>query len=303
MEITFLGTSSMVPTKDRNVQGIYLEYNGEGILFDCGEGTQRQMNIAGINRHKVKKIFISHWHGDHVSGLIGLVQTINSVSDENNPKKLEIYGPTGTKERFGYMLKTVYFDNRLIIKVHDINAPKLKTVFTNDNYSIKAINVDHGIPAVGYRFEEHDRRRISVSKIKKLAIPDGPLLGKLQKGDSITWKGKKYNSDDLTYIVSGKKCAFILDTAYTKNTIELAQNADIVLCEATYVESELEKGEKHNHLTALQAAQIASSANAKKLIMTHFSQRYTDVSVFEEEARKVFPESYAGFDFMKVKLL
>jgi len=298
--VTLLGTSCMVPTKERNTTSFYVEYNGEGILFDCGEGTQRQMNIAGINRNKVKRVYISHWHGDHVTGLIGLIQTVNN-GDE---KTMYIYGPKGTKERFNHMLKTVYFDNKIEFIITEVDSDIPVQVTQTAEFEVNAINLDHGIPAVGYVFVEKDKRKINTSKIKKLGIPQGPLLGKLQQGKTITFENKKYKADELTTISRGKRIAIVMDTVFTKNAITIAQDADLLICESTYLHKDADRGEKYKHLTVQQAAQIAHSSNVKKLILTHFSQRYNETGVkeLEEEARDVFPESYAGYDFMKLKV-
>ncbi|MCB9358519.1 ribonuclease Z [Candidatus Woesearchaeota archaeon] len=304
IQLTLLGTSCMVPTKERNVTSFFLDFNGEGILVDCGEGTQRQMNIANINRNKVKKILISHWHGDHVAGMLGLIQTISNNTEGTT---IEIFGPKETKKRFEMLMNSTYFGNisRLNLKITEIipkDKDKLETFYESPNYYLQAISLDHGIPTLGYRFVEKDKRRISTSKTSKLGIPEGPLLGKLQDGRSIEFKGKSYSSDELTYLVPGKVIAFIMDTAYVKNTIILAQDADVVISEATYLDKHVDKADQYKHMSVKQAAQIAHEANAKKLVMTHFSQRYSDVSELEEEARDIFPESYAGFDFMKIKV-
>jgi len=289
----------MVPTKERNVSAFYLDYNGEGILVDCGEGTQRQMNIANINRNKVKKLLITHWHGDHVSGILGLIQTISNSVESS---VIEIFGPVETKKRFQSLLDSTYFGNlgNLKIKVHEINPEGIVKFYENEEYYLEAIALDHGIPTLGYRFVQKDRRKIAVSKVKKIGIPDGPLLGKLQYGDSVVFKGKTYDADDLTYIIQGKRIVFVMDTSYTKNALEIAQDADLLICEATYMDQHDEKGEKNKHLTVKQAAYIANHANVKKLVLTHFSQRYKETKEIEEEARSLFAESYAGFDFMKL---
>lgn len=300
INITLLGTSCMVPTKERNTSAFYLEYMGEGILFDCGEGTQRQMNIANINRNKVKKVLISHWHGDHVSGLVGLIQTMNNGKEDMS---LEVFGPVGTKEKMNHLMNSACFDNNLNIKVTEIKETnKVINIYESNNYRLEAISLDHGIPTLAYSFIEKDKIKIKVSKTNEIGIPQGPLLGKLQEGKDIEYKGVKYKNEDLTYIKAGKKFSIVMDTAYTKNAITIAEEADILLCEATYLEEHAEKGEQYKHLTVTQAALIANNSNAKKLVMTHFSQRYSDVKELEEEARTIFAESFAGYDFMKLKL-
>ena len=291
----------MVPTKERNVSGIYLEYQGEGILVDCGEGTQRQMNIANINRNKVKKILISHWHGDHVSGILGLIQTISNSAEEIS---LEIYGPKETKKRFMCLMESTYFGNldKIDLKIKDLDIKKQTKFFEDENYYPEAIPLDHGIPTLGYRFIEKDRRRIAVSKVKAIGIPDGPLLGKLQEGKSITFNKTKYSADDLTYIVQGKIISIVMDTSYTKNAVTIAQDADLLICESTYLAKHEEKGEKHNHLTVEQAGLIANNANVKKLVLTHFSQRYKDTKEIKKGAKKIFKNVECAKDLMEIKL-
>ncbi|MFT4261127.1 MAG: ribonuclease Z [Candidatus Woesearchaeota archaeon] len=298
MEITFLGTSSMVPTKDRNVQGIYLEYNGEGILFDCGEGTQRQMNIAGINRHKVKKIFISHWHGDHVSGLVGLIQTIGN---SNNPGKLSIFGPKDTKEFMNNLLNSCIFDLRIELEVFEFDLEKKDVVFECDDYFVEASPMTHGVPCLAYSFIETDRRRMNSSKLKELGVV-GVNIGKLQRGESVIVKNKTINPDDVSSILKGKKISFVFDTSLNDNISDLVENSDLLIGEATYDSSKENKAEEYNHMTAEQMAFIASNSNVKKLVLTHFSQRYKTLHDLEKEAKDIFPNTVMAYDFLKLKI-
>ncbi|MGV8168618.1 MAG: ribonuclease Z [Candidatus Nanoarchaeia archaeon] len=298
-EITFLGTASMVPTKERNVQGIYLEYRGEGILIDCGEGTQRQMNIAGINRLKVKKVLISHWHGDHVSGLIGLIQTLGNTEE---PGSLSVYGPRGTKERMFHLLNTCIFDLRLDIKIHELDIKEREIIINTEDYFIEAAPLDHSVPCVGYSFIEKDTRKINLEKAKKIGLGEGPLLGKLQKGESVKIKDKIIAPDDVSTIKKGKKVTFILDTTITNSCYDLAKDSDVLISEATFESSKAEKADKFKHLTSEQVAQIANKAGVKKLILTHFSQRYKSLEDLEREAKDLFPETTLAYDFMKVKM-
>jgi ribonuclease Z len=302
INITLLGTAGMVPTKDRNVTSIYLEYKGEGILFDCGEGAQRQMNIAGINRNKVRKIFISHWHGDHVGGILGLLQTISNVRS-GEPISMDIFGPKETKKRFQHILDTSYFDiSGLKITVHEFDISSLTKIHDSPFYFIEAIPLDHHIPCLGYNFIEKDRLRINVSAVSALGIPSGPILGKLQNGRDIEFKGKKYTCKDLTYSVKGKKVSFLMDTSYTKNAIILAKDADILFSEATFLDKDIEKAEQYKHLSIKQASSIAHAADVKKLVLFHFSQRYKNIKDLEEEAKSIFPSTYVGYDLMKIKI-
>ena len=299
MIMTFLGTSCMVPTKERNVTGIFLKYRNEGILFDCGEGTQRQMNIAGIKRHEVTKILISHWHADHVSGLPGLLQTIGNMVED---ARVELYGPKETKERIAHMMKMTVFESKVDLKIKELEPGGLEKFFENDDFILEAVKLKHNTPCIGFRFTEKDRRRINMAKAKKLGLREGPLIGKLQQGNSIELKGKKIKSDDVSYIVKGKKIAVMLDTTFCENTIKLAQDADLLVAESAFLDELAEKAEKFKHMTAKQCALVASNAGAKKLILTHFSQRYKTAEPLLQEARDIFPETEAAYDFMKVKL-
>lgn len=300
MEITILGTSCMVPTKERNAQGIYIEYKGEGMLLDCGEGTQRQMNIAGINRNKVRKILITHWHGDHVAGLIGLLQTI---SNNENPQKITLFGPKDTKQRLIYMLKSISFEHdRLQIDVKELNPKGVERVFQNNDYAIECAYMDHRTPCLGYSIIEKDKRKINMAQAKKLGLKQGPLLGKLQAGQTITYKGSKIKPEDVSYIQKGKKLTIILDTLPCTHAYELAKDADILIAEAAYMDDLEEKGLEYKHLTTKQAALIATKANVKRLIITHFSQRYKTTKELKEEIKTFFKNSEAAHDFMKVKL-
>ena len=222
MEITFLGTSCMVPTKDRNHTSIYMEYMGEGILIDCGEGTQRQLKIAGIKPTKINSILITHWHGDHVLGLPGLLQTLNS-SDYSGV--LKIYGPKNTKKYFEHMFKAFSFNINFEHEIFDIEEYDFKT----KNLEIFVKPLDHGIPCLGYLIKEKDRRRLKISEIKKLNIPEGPLLGKLQDNKKIQFNNKTIDPKDVTYLVKGKKISIILDTLNCNNINKLSIDADLLI--------------------------------------------------------------------------
>jgi len=193
MQLTFLGTSSMVPTKERNQTAVFLSYGSEGILFDCGEGTQRQFKITGISLTKVTKILISHWHGDHVLGLPGLMQTLSST-DYNGT--LEIYGPIGTKKRIESMFQAFVFDKRLDFKVKEA---KQGMFFDGKDFQLEAYPLEHGIETLGYRLVEKDRRKVDMKKARKLGIPEGPLIGKLQQGESIEHNNKKIKEKEFIF--------------------------------------------------------------------------------------------------------
>lgn len=300
MQLTFLGTSCMVPTKDRNVQGIYMTYKAEGILIDCGEGTQRQMNLAGINRNKVNTILVTHWHGDHVGGIIGLLQTISS---KDNPPKIEIYGPKGTKKRVQHLLDSVVFDgSNLNLKIIELNPKKVKVFKDKEDFYIQCAPMDHTTPCIAYSFVEKDIRKMNMVKAKKFGLKQGPILGKLQDGKKVVVNGKTILPDDISTIKKGRKVSFVFDTQPNENAFKLAENSDILITEAVYLPDLQDKADKYKHLTTQDAGLIANKADVKKLIITHFSQRYKDASVLVDDVKTYFANSEGSYDFMKVKI-
>src|SRR3989338_3225415 len=218
MQIIFLGTSSMVPTKERNHSSILITYNSENVLVDCGEGTQRQLKIAGVKIAKITRILISHWHGDHVLGLPGLLQSLSS-SDYN--KILHIYGPKGTKKRIEMMFEVFGFDRKFEIKIEEIVSGRF---FESDEFVLEAEQLEHNIETLGYRLEEKGKIKINLSYTKKLGIPNGSLLGKLQEGKSITWKGKKVDVEKATMLAKGKSVAIVTDTIPCSGAYKLAKD-------------------------------------------------------------------------------
>ncbi len=299
MEIIILGTSEAIPTANRSQLAMLLKYKNENILVDCGEGTQRQFRIAKLNPLKITRILISHWHGDHVLGLPGLIQT---MALGNYSKTLKIYGPKGTKKFVNLLLKLFVFKGKIKMDVHEIN--KDGKIIDEKDFYIEAYRMKHFTPCLAYRFVEKDRKKIKMSSIKKIGLKPGPLLGKLQQGKSIMFRGKKIKAKDVTYTVKGKKVSFIIDTLLNKNCYKVAKNADVLISEATFLESlHLDKAKERGHLTAKQAANIAKKAKVKKLLLTHLSQRYSKKpEVILEEAKKIFKNTKLAKDFMIIKL-
>lgn len=299
MQITFLGTSCMVPTKERNVSSVFLGFKAEGILFDCGEGTQRQMNIAGIKRTNVTKILISHWHGDHVSGIIGLLQT---MGNDEAPPKVEIFGPPGTMTHMKSIMEACIFEARVDLKVNELDPSDVEKCFEDDDFIIECAPLDHTTPCLGFAFTEKDRRKIKMAYLEKIGVREGPHLKKLQAGESIVYKGKKIDVNDATSVEKGKKIAYIMDTRPCSTAVDLARNADILICESAYAHDLQEKAISYRHLTAQEAAEMASNADVKKLYLTHFSQRYKTIQQIKEDASMIFPNVVCAEDFMKVNV-
>ncbi len=298
IEVLFLGTAAMIPTKERNHSAIFLKYGADGILIDCGEGTQRQCKQFKISLPKITRILISHWHGDHSLGLPGLLQTLSAEQGERETP-LEIYGPKGLKKHINYMMQAFPFDCRIALKITEIE--KGTFIHTKD-FEIEAYFLDHSVATIGFRFIEKDKRRINMKAIEKINIPIGPLLGKLQAGKTIIYNGIKILPKDVTYVTKGKKIGIISDTAQCKSCIDIAREVDLLICEATFMEEEKDKAEQYKHLTSQQAAMIAQIAESKKLILTHFSQRYKEKNAHAYEAQGIFPNTAAAYDGMCVKI-
>jgi ribonuclease Z len=294
--ITFLGTGCMMPTKARNHAGVLLTYNKENILFDCGEGTQRQIRIAGIKPSKITRLCISHFHGDHVFGVAGLM---SSMGSDEYAKKLKVYGPVGTKKYFENLWKS--FAAKDIIEHEIIEVKKGGIIYESDDFYLEAEKLDHSVPCVGYRFVEKDKLRINVSKAEKLGLK-GPILGKLSDGKDVEVDGKLIKFKDVTRLVRGKSIAYVTDTTLCDGVNYLANETDLLIMEATLLDDLRRNAKKTKHLTVKQSALIANENNVGKLVLTHISQRYKNDSEILAEASNYFNDVVVAYDFMKLKI-
>ena len=298
MEIVFLGTSGMHPTKERNLFSVLFRYKSENILIDCGEGTQRQLRIMDIASPKITKILITHLHGDHLNGLPGLFQNLQA---NQYSKHLDVYGPVGLKKVMRHVLGVTGSRTgfKLKFKVHEI---KSGTLFKNKDFYVEAKELKHSVKVFGYSFIEHDRRRINLKYLKKFKLKKHVLLGDLQRGKDIVYEGKKIKVKNATNLIKGKKVSFIIDTGYCENAVKLAKDSDLLISECTFGKELKELAKERGHLTAEDAANIAKKSKSKKLILTHFSQRYPNVKFLLKEAKKIFRNTVDAKDFMKVKV-
>ncbi len=299
INLTFLGTSSAIPTKTRNHISILLSYKNENILIDCGEGTQRQFRFAHINPCSITRLLLTHFHGDHVFGLPGFFQTLGL---NNYNKTLYIYGPHGTKRFIEKLYETFIHTKKINLKVEEVSNTFLET----QDFKLTALPLEHDTPTNGYMFEEKDKLRIDKAKLKKLHLPSIPEIANLTKGKDIRINNKTIKSKDLTYREKGKKISFILDTKLCNNTSKLAKDSNLSVIEATFLE-ESERGKElarqYFHLTASQAAKIAKQNKVKQLILTHFSQRYQHKeNLLLKEAKKIFPSTKISEDLMRVQV-
>lgn len=294
IKITFLGTSSAIPTDKRNHISIFMNYKDENILIDCGEGTQRQIRKAKINPCSITRLLITHFHGDHVFGLPGLLQTL---ALNNYNKTLYIYGPKGTKKYILEIFKTFIGIKKIKFEIKEVSGKFLKT----KDFEISALPLDHDAPCNGYLFTEKDKLRINRDKLAKLKIPNIPELAKLTMKKNIKYQKKTINYKDLTYLEKGKKISIILDTALCNNITKLTKDNDLAILESTFLEESgngAKLAKEYKHLTAKQAANVAKKSKVKELIITHISQRYEkNPDLLLNEAKSIFPNTKMPNDF------
>jgi len=297
IKVIFLGTSDQIPSAERNHSSILLNYDGENILIDCGEGTQRQFRKAKLNPCKVTRLLITHWHGDHILGIPGLLSTL-ALSGYR--KTLFIYGPKGTKSFVHDLLKVFGFKRKYKIEVKDVEGK----FFETKDFYLEAKKMIHGIPCNAYIFVKKGLIRIDKTKLKKSKLPHGPLIKKLKQGKNIFYKGKKYLTKNLTFSEADKKISFVLDTLDNKKIVPFVKNSDLLICESSFSSDLQEKAKEHLHLTSKQAGDIAKKSKSKKLILTHLSQRYEkNPKKILNEAKKVFKNSFLvkDLDVVEVK--
>ncbi|MCL1464062.1 ribonuclease Z [Argonema galeatum] len=302
MQITFLGTSSGVPTRSRNVSSVALRLpqRAEFWLFDCGEGTQHQLLRSDLKISQLTRIFITHLHGDHIFGLMGLLATAGLAG---NPTRIDIYGPPGLNEYLRACERYSYTHLSYPLKVHTVQ-PGL--IYEDEEFTVSCGPLKHRVTAFGYRVVEKDRPgRFNVEKAAQLGIPSGPIYGKLKRGDQVTLPdGRQINGADLCEPTEiGRKIAYCTDTVYCDGAVELAQDADVLIHEATFAHQDAQLAFDRLHSTSTMAAQTALGAGARHLIMTHFSPRYApgnDIQLNDllAEARSIFPSTEMAYDFL-----
>ncbi|MDJ0835613.1 MAG: ribonuclease Z [Acidobacteriota bacterium] len=285
-----LGTSSQVPTKHRNHNGYFLQWDDEGLLFDPGEGTQRQMIRAGVTATQITRILITHFHGDHCLGLAGLIQRL---SLDRVPHPVAVYFPASGRPYFERLRHASIFRERAELAVNPIEEAGV--IFENDELTIEALPLDHGVDTLGYRLVEKDARRMLPKKLAELGIK-GPDIGCLQREGVIEHNGRTVHVESVSELRMGQRVAFVMDTRLCANAFKLAEKADLFICESTYLKSELKDARANGHLTATQAAEIADKSGARKLVLTHFSQRYLDNAPFVKEAMEIHKNCVAVND-------
>jgi ribonuclease Z len=300
LRVVFLGTGGSIPTPKRGLPAVLIQREDECLLFDCGEGVQRQMIKARTGFHKKMKVFITHMHGDHVLGLPGLLQTMALLDRQ---RKLEVYGPSGIALFLECMKKTVQFVLTFPVEVHEIG--KEGVVCEEKEYVVEAVWADHVVPSLAYAFVEKPRPgRFFPEKAKRLRVPEGPLWSELQKGHSVKLaNGKTVKPEQVVGSArKGRKIVYTGDTRPFAALARLAAGADLLVHDATFDYGLAERALEDGHSTAAQAAKDAKKAKVKRLVLTHVSARYQDVSGLLAQARKVFRETEVAEDFMRIEI-
>ena len=299
LSVTFLGTGAACPTVDRNVAALAVQREGETILFDCGEGTQRQMMRYGVG-FSFTEVFFTHFHADHMLGITGLLRTMG-LQDRSAP--VTLYGPRGAQRILGAAMSLGIERNKFPVEVVEIRAgDRLR----RDEYDIVVFETEHRADTVGYALAEHTRLgRFRPERARELGVPDGPLWGRLHKGETVTLDdGRTVSPPDLVGAPRrGRTLVYSGDTRPHLALLEAARGADLLIHEATFGGDEADRAVETGHSTAAEAARVALEAGVRRLVLTHISPRYTrDAPELLAEARAVFPETVIARDGMTVEV-
>jgi len=296
MKLVFLGTSAAQPTEKRGLSCICLEREGEILMFDAGESAQISYMKSGLGWNKKMKLFVTHLHGDHCVGILGLLQT---MSMQNRTESLEIFGPKGIDEFLAANIKILNFGLSFSILITIVNEG---TIYENNKFLIHAAKANHSITAFSYLFEEKDKPgRFNVEKAKELGIPEGELWNKLQNGENITNNEKIIKPEQvLGKKRPGKKIGISGDTMPTKELEEFFRECDYLVFDSTFLDEEKQKAQDTCHSTAKQAAELGKNANVKNLILTHFSARYKDEIGHKTEAEQIHNSVITAKDLLEV---
>ena len=297
MKLVFLGTSGAMPTIDRGLTCTCLVKDNEVLMFDAVEGAQISYLKSGLPWNKKMKIFVTHLHGDHCIGILGLLQTMNL---QNRTESVEIFGPDGIDEFIAANIKILNFGLSFPVQ---ISLVKEGEIVNEKKYSVQSCEAQHGVPAFSYVFQEKEKPgEFFPEKAQALKIPEGKLWHELQTGNSIEMDGKEIVPSQVTGDKRpGRRMGISGDTRPTEKLVEFFKNCDYVSFDSTFADELKEKAIEANHSTAKEAAELAEKANISTLILTHFSARYNDESVLLEEAKKIHDNTIASKDLLEVK--
>jgi len=293
LEIVFLGTGASVPSKERSLPCVAVRRESDITLFDCGEGSQRQLMISSLSFMKIERVFLSHLHGDHILGLPGLIQT---MSLNGRDRVLKVYGPMGTVEAVKSMMDLCHGEPTFQTIVQDLQDGDIVEA---SGFHIEACASEHSIDSLSYIYRESSKPgRLQKEKAIALGIPEGPLFSLIQKGESVRIGDKIIQPNEVCGSERlGRSISYSGDTLPSKTFQQRSRKVDVMIHEATFSDSEKELALKHYHSTASQAAKIASGAEVGQLILTHISSRYKDSKQLLIEAEKEFSSTHLADDF------
>jgi len=295
-ELVVLGTASQAPTRSRNHNGYLLRWDAEGVLFDPGEGTQRQLLLAGTASSAITRICVTHFHGDHCLGLPGVLQRL-SLDRVAHP--VDVWYPAGGQEFFDRLRRCALYDDTVDVRPHPV--PDGGVVDPGpEPFALVGARLDHRTETLGWRVVEPDGRRMLPDRLEAAGIT-GPDVGRLQReGGLVTADGREVTLEAMSEPRRGQVFAFVMDTRFCAAALALADGADLVVCESTFLECDADLAAAYGHLTAAQAARVAAEAGARQLVLTHFSQRYPDDAAFAAEAGEIFPDVVVARDLDRV---
>jgi ribonuclease Z len=298
VKVTFLGTGGSVPTKKRNLPSLTVRTDGGLVMFDCGEGTQKQFLIAKLGFNREMRILISHMHADHILGIPGI---LHSMSFMGRSRDLEIYGPPGICEFVKCTTETVKFRPMFPIRTVEVHAG---TIARTDSYTIKAAWADHSVPCLAYSLTENDKPgRFHPAKARELGVPKGPLWKTLQMGKPVKVGRRRI---DASRVVDpprkGLKITYGVDTRPCERVIELASGSDLLIHDGMFSSDASERAREYGHSTVVEAAKIAKRSHSRNLALTHFSAIYADTSQLLAEAKAIFPRTIVAEDLRSLEL-
>ena len=293
-ELVVLGSASQTPTRRRNHNGYLLRWDDRSVLFDPGEGTQRQLLLAGASPTGIHHICVTHFHGDHCLGLPGILQRL-SLDRVTHP--VEVLFPASGAEYFGRLRHASAYQDHLDVRPVPVTTDG--PVTTGGPFTLEAVRLDHDPETFGWRVVEPDGTRLLPERLAAAGV-SGPDVGRLAASGVLDRPGGPVRLVDVSEPRAGQRMAFVMDTGMCDAAVELAAAADLVVCEATFASADRELARRYRHLTAADAGRVARDAGARRLVITHFSQRYPDVRVLLDEALAVFPDVVAAEDLARV---
>jgi ribonuclease Z len=295
-ELVVLGTASQAPTRHRNHNGYLLRWDAEGLLFDPGEGTQRQLLLAGVASSAITRICITHFHGDHCLGLPGVLQRL-SLDRVSHP--VGVWYPAAGQEFYDRLRRCALYNDTVDVRPHPVHRAGAVDPGP-EPFALLAARLDHRAETFGWRVAEPDGRRMLPDRLEEAGIT-GPDISLLQReGSLVTMGGRVVTLEAMSEPRRGQVFAFVMDTRLCDGAVALAEDADLLVCESTFLECDADLAAAYGHLTAAQAARLAVEAGARRLVLTHFSQRYPDDAVFAAEAGEIFPDVVVVRDLDRV---